>query len=255
MAQPHESGGALLEARDVVFEYASSDGVPGFALRIGSLMLARGEHAALVGPSGSGKTTLLRLLTGIVRAHSGSVRLDGEEVSSLSDAERRALRLRSVGMVFQHFALLDYLSALENILLPYRLTRALPGRDGARERAIGLAEQTGIGHVLRRRPGRLSQGERQRVAICRALVTGPSLLVCDEPTGNLDPARSDSTLDLILCEADRSGATVLMVTHDHRLLDRFDRVIEVDSLAPPPPPNPPTPATPTAPAGTGEARS
>ncbi len=197
----------------------------GFELSVREWDVASGAHTACIGPSGCGKTTLLRLMAGIIEPTTGSVELLGEQLSRLSSGQRRSLRLGRVGMVFQQLALLEHLSALDNILLPRLVAGGASHPD--RERAQELAEATGIGLALKRKPARLSQGERQRVAICRSLVTSPELVVCDEPTGNLDPARSRSVVELLIAEADRIGATVVLVTHDHGLLDLFDRVLDL----------------------------
>jgi putative ABC transport system ATP-binding protein len=159
------------------------------------------------------------------------VRVGEVLVSGLGEAERRAWRRARVGMVFQGFELLEYLSALDNVLLPFHL-----GADGGpagapRARAVRLLEETGLGSARNRLPGRLSQGERQRVAVCRALVTEPELLLCDEGTASLDPETAESTLDLILGQAGRLGATVFFVTHDHTLLGRFERVLDARALS------------------------
>lgn len=210
-------------------------GPDAFSMAIDQLTLTPGEHTACTGPSGCGKTTLLRLISGVLPPQHGTVSIDGELVTGMSDRARRAFRASRIGMVFQHFALIDYLNAMDNILLPYRVSPALTLDKPARDRARELAEQAGIGALLGRRPDRLSQGERQRVAICRALVTRPSLLLCDEPTGNLDPARSRAAVKLILREADSAGATALVVTHDHTLLDEFARTIDMPELISPAP--------------------
>jgi len=204
-----------------------SGGKDRFTLDVDRVEVRPGAHTACIGPSGCGKSTLLRLLTGILLPDRGRVTLDGQALNLASEAKRRELRISRVGMVFQQFALLDYLSAMDNILVPYRVSGALTLDRAVRQRARDLGAELGIGKLLRRRPGRLSQGERQRVAVCRALVTRPKLIVCDEPTGNLDPARSRATIELIVREAEASGATVLLVTHDHALLDAFGRVIDL----------------------------
>lgn len=219
----------VLLGEDLRYTYPSG-GRDRFTLALDRVEITRGRHTACIGPSGCGKSTLLRLLTGILIPDEGRVRLDGEAISSASEARRRALRITRIGMVFQQFALLDYLSAMDNILVPYRVSGALRLDKDARKRARRLGEELGIGKLLRRRPSRLSQGEKQRVAVCRALVTRPRLIVCDEPTGNLDPARSRSTIELIVREARACGATVLLVTHDHGLLDAFDQVIDLGRL-------------------------
>ncbi len=198
----------------------------GFTLDVPALHVAAGERVAVVGPSGTGKTTLLNLIAGIVRPDAGSVTVDGTRIDALPDAARRAFRASRVGFVFQNFALLDYLSARENILYPCRIGAGLRLDRAARDRAQALAVACGIADRIDRRPDRLSQGEQQRVAICRALVTRPRLLLADEATGNLDPATKTAILDLLFDRAAESGATVLAVTHDHQLLDRFDRVVD-----------------------------
>ena len=212
----------MIRIRDLDFHYAQD----GFRLRIGELDVARGEAVAFIGPSGSGKTTLLRLAAGIVLPARGSVCVDGVELTGLGDAARRSFRIARLGLVFEEFELLQYLSVLDNLLLPYRITPALALSAQVRARARSLAEQVGLGDMLRRRPGHLSQGGRQRAAVCRSLLPEPALLLADEPTGNLDPANKGRVLDILFEYARRTGATLLTVTHDHDLLDRFDRVVD-----------------------------
>ena len=216
----------MIELKDLRFRYPGSE----FSLVVPALRVARGERVAVVGPSGSGKTTLLNVIAGISLPAAGSVRVDGEDVAALDDGARRALRVRRVGLVFQELELLEYLSALDNVLLPYRIHPALRLEPGVCDRAVALAERLGIGQVLGRLPRRLSQGERQRVAVCRALVTAPSILLADEPTGNLDPANKGRVVDALFAIAKESGATLLTVTHDHDLLPRFDRTIDVKAF-------------------------
>lgn len=197
-----------------------------FRLHVPFLRVERGERVAVIGPSGSGKTTLLNLIAGIAVPARGRVAVGDVEVNVLGDADRRAFRLRSIGFVFQDFELLDYLSVLDNILHPYRIGRALKLDRGVRQRAHALAEEVGIADKLRRYPERLSQGEKQRVAICRALLPGPGLVLADEATGNLDPANKTRILDLLFERVEATEATLLAVTHDHELLPRFDRVVD-----------------------------
>lgn len=212
----------MVEVDALTFAY----GVRGFRLTVPDLLLGEGERLAIVGPSGSGKTTLLNLIAGILTPDSGRITVDGTEVSSLNDTARRRFRASNVGFVFQDFALLDYLSARQNILYPYRITPALKLDEDARDRAEALAVACGIGDKLHRHPTALSQGEQQRVAICRALVTQPKLILSDEATGNLDPDSKVRILDLLFEQAEQAGAAVLAVTHDHELLPRFERVID-----------------------------
>jgi putative ABC transport system ATP-binding protein len=203
-----------------------------FTLRIEQLHIAAGEHVACVGGSGSGKTTLIHLLAGIEVPVHGSVRLADVAVSALPDAARAAFRLAHIGLLFQDLELLPYLCARDNILLPFHLaggSAPTPARTAA---AHALADSVGLpADLLRRRPHQLSQGERQRVALCRALITAPRLILCDEPTGNLDPEAAARVLDLVRARARELGATLFLVTHDHSLLPRFDRVLDMATLA------------------------
>ena len=212
---------------DLGFRYPEG----GFTLRVPELRVARGEAVAIVGPSGSGKTTLLHLIAGIAPAAEGRVVTEGVELNELDDAARRDFRVRSIGLVFQEFELLEYLSVLDNVLLPYRINAALRFDEGVRERARALADRLGIGDLVLRRPDQLSQGERQRAAVCRALVADPPLLLADEPTGNLDPANKTRVLDLLFDVARERGATLVTVTHDRELLSRFDRVVDFTQFA------------------------
>lgn len=218
-----------VEVRDLIFRYA--DAQRGFRLAVPHFQIGRGEKVACIGPSGSGKTTLVSLATGILVPESGSVRLAGEEITALSEDERRARRIRRVGMVFQEFELLEYLSARENLLLPYFISRHLRRDRAVDRRAEEIAEALGIAPLLDRRPRALSQGERQRVAIGRALVTEPELIVADEPTGNLDPRNARRTLDQLFAATADRNAGLLVVTHDHSLLEPFDRVVDLAALA------------------------
>ncbi|MEM6618760.1 MAG: ATP-binding cassette domain-containing protein [Pseudomonadota bacterium] len=212
----------MVEIEDLSFAYPGS----GFRLRVPEFALADGERVAVVGPSGSGKTTLLNLIAGILTPSFGRITVAGTEVTGQSDAGRRRFRASQIGFVFQDFALLDYLSARQNIYYPYRISPALTLDADARARAQALATACGIGDKLDRHPAALSQGEQQRVAICRALVTRPKLILSDEATGNLDPASKARILDLLFQQAAQAGAAVLAVTHDHELLPRFERVID-----------------------------
>ena len=216
----------MIEIRDLHFTYTGSQ----FALSVSALDVARGETVAIVGPSGSGKTTLLNLIAGVALPASGEVLVGGQPLSKQDDSARRFFRIRQIGMVFQGFELLDYLNVLDNILLPLRIGGGLRVTPQARERAIALAEHVGIGDKLRRFPGQLSQGERQRVAVSRALLLQPPLVLADEPTGNLDPSNKGLVLELLLDYVAESGATLLTVTHDRELIARFARVLDISEL-------------------------
>jgi len=212
----------MIEVHALEFGYPAGE----FHLSIPEMNAADGEKLAVIGPSGSGKTTLLNLVAGIVTPQTGSVRVADVEVSRLNDAERRDFRITQIGFVFQDFELLDYLNVLDNILHPYRITRALRLTLEVRNHAMELAAQMGIGDKLKRHPDKLSQGEKQRVAICRALLPAPKLILADEATCNLDPYNKGHILDLLFRSAEAHGATLLAVTHDHELLPRFDRVVD-----------------------------
>lgn len=203
-----------------------------FRLSIPAFEVAEGEKLAVIGPSGSGKTTLLNLIAGIATPRAGEVRVDETRVSALNDAQRRAFRIRQIGFVFQDFELLDYLSVLDNILHPYRISSALRLDAAVRKRATELAAAMGIADKMHRRPAELSQGERQRVAICRAMLTEPCLILADEATGNLDPVNKEHILDLLFASAAVRQATLVAVTHDHDLLPRFDRVVDFADFTP-----------------------
>lgn len=222
---PHERSDD--ERGTVRLERVASDyGPDTFRLRVEDLAIARGERVAVVGPSGCGKSTLVQLLAGILPAEGTSARVDGVELVGLDERARRRFRLERLGLVFQDLELIDYLDGLDNMLLVRRL--AADGRvsDADRTRAHELARRLSIEHLLGRLPDELSGGERQRLAVCRALATDPSLCLADEPTGALDHHNADAVVDLLLDEVTRLGATLVMVTHDQRLLGRFDRVID-----------------------------
>jgi len=197
-----------------------------FCLSVPELTVEKTEKVAVIGSSGSGKTTLLNLIAGIVTPIKGTVSVDDLKVSELTDAGRRDFRITSLGFVFQDFELLDYLNVMDNILHPYRITGALTLDKAVRERAEILAQEMGIGDKLKRPANDLSQGEKQRAAICRALLPQPKLLLADEATGNLDPDNKTRILDLLFQSVADHDATLLAVTHDHDLLKRFDRVID-----------------------------
>jgi putative ABC transport system ATP-binding protein len=199
-------------------------------LAVPTFRLGRGEKVAIIGPSGTGKTTLLKLIGGIVKPHAGSIQVDGQALHELDDAARRNFRITRVGFVFQELELLDYLNVFDNIVHTYRINPVLRLDAKVRQRAHELAEDVGLSGKLRRMPSELSQGERQRAAVCRALLVEPGLILADEATGNLDPANKVRILDLLFRAAERRGASLLAVTHDHELLPRFDRVVDLHQV-------------------------
>lgn len=198
------------------------------ALRGVNLTLRRGEHLSIVGPSGSGKSTLLNTLGLLDRPTTGSYRLDGTETTGLDDLERTALRGSRIGFVFQSFHLLPYRTVDENVMLAEAYRRPRPGRGrGTRlARARQALERVGLGHRSGFRPDRLSGGEAQRVAIARALLGEPALLLCDEPTGNLDSENTLSVLGLFdeLCA---QGVTLVLITHDETVSRRAGRRVRI----------------------------
>ena len=212
----------MITIRSLEFGYLTGE----FRLNVPEFGVAKSEKVAVIGPSGSGKTTLLNLIAGILTPIKGTVNVGDVPVNQLSDAERRDFRITNVGFVFQDFELLDYLNVLDNILHPYRITRALMLDKDVRARALMLAEAMGIGDKLKRFANDLSQGERQRAAICRALLPHPKVILADEATGNLDPSNKTRILDLLFRSVEEHDTTLLAVTHDHELLKRFDKVVD-----------------------------
>jgi putative ABC transport system ATP-binding protein len=212
----------MIDIAGLEFHFPHSD----FCLTVPSIKIADGERVAIIGPSGSGKTTLLHLISGILSPAQGTIRVADCEMNALDDTARRAFRVSHIGMVFQSFELVEYLDVFENVLLPYRLNPALRMNSETVRRVENLARETGIGARLHSYPHRLSQGEKQRAALCRALLPEPPLLLADEPTGNLDPTAKRQVVDILFRQIERTNATLLMVTHDTELAARFPRVVD-----------------------------
>lgn len=211
-----------VEVSGLRYTYGRGD----FCLTVDRLFVDSGRTLAVVGPSGSGKTTLLHVIAGVLTPNQGRVCLGDLELSAQSEKIRREFRICHLGLIFQSFELLSHLTVIDNILLPCRMTHLIRLTSELRHRARELAERIGIASKFSDPVGNLSQGERQRVAICRALLLDPDVLLCDEPTGNLDPANKQLVLDTLLDVVRQSGATMIMVTHDHQLLDRFDETVQ-----------------------------
>lgn len=192
-----------------------------------SFEVGRGDAIAIMGPSGCGKSTLLYILGALERPSSGSVTLDGKDPFALGEAEQAAFRNTHVGFVFQDHLLLPQLSALDNVIAPSLVSATPESASAVRERATILLTQVGLADRLAHRPGELSGGERQRVAIARALIQKPSLLLCDEPTGNLDRASAESVADLLANLQKAHNTILVVVTHSPTLAARFPRRFEL----------------------------
>jgi putative ABC transport system ATP-binding protein len=207
-------------AREIARRYGEGDTAVD-ALRGVSLEVPRGELTAVMGPSGSGKSTLMHILAGLDRPTSGSVEIDGTEITTLNDNELTKLRRKHIGFVFQFFNLLPMLTAEENVTLPLTLAGRKPEPGWLEE----LLESVGLEDRRKHRPAELSGGQQQRVAIARALISRPTVLFADEPTGNLDSASSGEILELVRRSVDELGQTTVMVTHDPVAATIADRVL------------------------------
>jgi putative ABC transport system ATP-binding protein len=219
-----QASGPMVEAIDLVRDYPTGETVV-HALRGINLRVGRGELLAVRGRSGSGKTTLLNLLGGLDKPTSGRVLVDGLEISAMSEEELVGVRRRTVAFVFQAFGLVPFLSAIENVEVPLRLVHANPReRD---ERVAHLLEIVGLADRAGHRPHELSGGEQQRVALARALANRPSLLLADEPTGQLDSDTGHVIMLLLRSVVRREAITAVVATHDPMMLDVADRVVEL----------------------------
>jgi ABC-type lipoprotein export system ATPase subunit len=214
---------ALIELRDVRKTYDLGE-VKVEALRGATLDMEKGEYAALVGPSGSGKSTLMNTLGCLDRPTSGSYRLGGKEIVSMSRDQRAVIRNAQIGFVFQSFNLLNRTSALENVELPLLYTSGVSARQ-RRKRAKDMLELVGLGDRLGHHSGQLSGGQQQRVAIARALVGDPSILMADEPTGNLDTRTSQEIIELFRKLNEERQITIILVTHDEEIAREARRTI------------------------------
>ena len=225
----------LLQLKDVTKRYTASGGAEGVSVLAGiTLEIARGETLAIVGPSGSGKSTLLQIIGTLDRATSGEVLLDGKNLAVLDDRQLAEVRNRQIGFVFQSHYLLPQCNVIENVLVPTLATVAATPRrnevadaprvESAAARAERLLKRVGLGERLHHRPGQLSGGERQRVAVVRALINQPQLLLADEPTGALDHASATSLSQLLVELNQEEGVTLVVVTHALELAKRMGRV-------------------------------
>ena len=194
------------------------------AVRGIDLEINKGEMVAIMGPSGCGKTTLLNMLSGIDDPSAGQVMVAGKPLFGISDDERTDLRGKEMGFIFQKFHLLDVMNAVENVEIPLLLLGMNP--DEARTIATTALGKVGLGDRCNHRPAELSGGQQQRVSIARALVHDPSVILCDEPTGNLDSSTSDQVMDLLV-QLNESGSTIVIVTHDNEIAKRCSRIVRI----------------------------
>jgi putative ABC transport system ATP-binding protein len=223
LSLPYESAivpRTVIEARGLSRRYGEGE-LAVDALRGVSLDIPRGRMTAVMGPSGSGKSTLMHILAGLDRPTSGTVEIDGVEITNLKDKQLTRLRRQHIGFVFQFFNLLPMLSAEENVTLPLTIAGTKPDPEWLEE----LLEATGLSERRRHRPSELSGGQQQRVAVARALLSRPTVLFADEPTGNLDSATSGEILSLLRDAVDTYGQTIVMVTHDPRAAAIADRIL------------------------------
>jgi putative ABC transport system ATP-binding protein len=224
---PKPSNGApvqpILEARDVTKVYALGK-TSVEALKGVTMSVAPGEFVALMGPSGSGKSTLLQLLGGLDQPTTGSIVFEGRDISHLPDGEATKLRRERTGYIFQAFNLIPLLNVSENVALPFTIAGGPRDQKERVRQVVDLVELTG---KERHRPDQLSAGEQQRVAVARALVTRPSVLLADEPTGNLDYTNSGELLDALWRSCEHGGQTIVLVTHDARAAAYADRVLVI----------------------------
>lgn len=218
------SDGADVRVEGVTRTFRVPGGVPVEVLRGVDLRVAAGESVAVTGPSGSGKTTLLQLIGALDAPDAGEVRVNGRALDALDEAERLRFRNREVGFVFQAHHLLPQLNALENVLVPVWASGV---DDRLRERAAHLLGRVGLGDRMTRFPGQLSGGERQRVAVARALVMEPGLVLADEPTGALDQAAAQALVDVLLDLNREERATLIVVTHSELCAQRMGRRVEL----------------------------
>jgi len=216
------NNGPVIEASNLTRIF-DEGGLKARVLESVDLTIQPGERVAIVGTSGSGKSTLLQLLGGLDKPTSGTVKVCGQDMSSLGDAARGRLRNQHLGFIYQFHHLLQEFTALENVAMPMLIRGMHP--TAAADRARHLLERVGMTNRLIHKPGELSGGERQRAAIARALITEPQAVLADEPTGNLDSKRADDIYQLMMRLNQSSGTALVIVTHDMRLAERMDRVL------------------------------
>lgn len=218
-----ENENLILQIRDLHFQYPASD----FKIEISDIKITQGSKIAISGKSGSGKTTLIHLISGILKPQSGEILFYNKSITDMNDKEIRKHRISNIGFIFQEFELLEYLNVMDNLILPYKINKSLVLDAEIKDKAKEIANRIGIGNKLDQHPKQLSGGERQRLAIARALITSPPLIIADEPTGNLDEKTSNIVMDEITDQVSYTNSTLIMISHNNELISSFDETIDI----------------------------
>ena len=218
-----ENENLILQISDLHFQYPASD----FKIEISNIKITQGSKIAISGKSGSGKTTLIHLISGILKPQSGEILFFDKSITDMNDKEIRKHRISNIGFIFQEFELLDYLNVMDNLILPYKINKSLSLDEEIKNKAKEIANRIGIGNKLDQHPKQLSGGERQRLAIARALITSPPLIIADEPTGNLDNKTSNIVMDEITDQVSYTNSTLIMISHNNELISSFDEIIDI----------------------------
>ena len=218
-----ENENLILQIRDLHFQYPASD----FKIEISDIKITQGSKIAISGKSGSGKTTLIHLISGILKPQSGEILFYDKSITDMNDKEIRKHRISNIGFIFQEFELLEYLNVMDNLILPYKINKSLVLDAEIKDKAKEIANRIGIGNKLDQHPKQLSGGERQRLAIARALITSPPLIIADEPTGNLDEKTSNIVMDEITDQVSYTNSTLIMISHNNELISSFDETFDI----------------------------
>ena len=218
-----ENENLILQIRDLHFQYPASD----FKIEISDIKITQGSKIAISGKSGSGKTTLTHLISGILKPQSGEILFYDKSITDMNDKEIRKHRISNIGFIFQEFELLEYLNVMDNLILSYKINKSLVLDTEIKDKAKEIANRIGIGNKLDQHPKQLSGGERQRLAIARALITSPPLIIADEPTGNLDEKTSNIVMDEITDQVSYTNSTLIMISHNNELISSFDEIIDI----------------------------
>ena len=216
----------LLEIKNLSLSYKINN-KPLQILKNVNIDLNYKESISVVGESGSGKTTLIHLISGILKPQSGEILFFDESITDMNENDIRKHRISNIGFIFQEFELLDYLNVMDNLVLPYKINKSLSLDEEIKDKAKEIANRIGIGNKLDQHPKQLSGGERQRLAIARALITSPPLIIADEPTGNLDDKTSNIVMDEITDQVSYTNSTLIMISHNNELISSFDEIIDI----------------------------